>query len=174
MSSLFLLSSSFYTRRSLSRSPFTTTADSFSFDILSAQQYIDGAMAATSQPISIARDQRSNTLNSSSHLNPPNFQHTSFVAGSPMHISSSSSHLAQQALNYHLANPRFAGTSPRSAESSTSWSIHPGPLFVSAGSLGSTSGSLGASSVNGSTGSYRARMYPGLGCSPSQVLNPLE
>ncbi|KAL5480371.1 hypothetical protein ACEPAI_1641 [Sanghuangporus weigelae] len=123
------------------------------------------AAATSSQPISIiSRDpQRS----ANDNLNIPSLH----FAGSPMNTSSSSSFLAHPS---HLANPRYAGTSPRSAESSTSWSIHPGPLFVSAGSLGSTSGSLGANSISGSAGSFRNRMYPGPGCSPASVLNPLE
>ncbi|EJD00451.1 uncharacterized protein FOMMEDRAFT_22249 [Fomitiporia mediterranea MF3/22] len=156
-------------------------------------------MAATSQPISIARDSRSGGGSSQS----THHHHHHFAALSPNYINNNNNHLhpnynnlsaspssSSHHLNHHhgggsgqpsllsqhaahLANPRMAGTSPRSAESSTSWAIHPGPLFVSAGSLGSTSGSLGAASMSGSAGSFRARMYPG--CSPAApLLNPLE
>ncbi|KAL5501005.1 hypothetical protein ACEPAH_9392 [Sanghuangporus vaninii] len=126
------------------------------------------ATASSSQPISIVSRDPQRSAND--NLNIPSLHHPNF-AGSPMNTSSSSSFLAHPS---HLANPRYAGTSPRSAESSTSWSIHPGPLFVSAGSLGSTSGSLGANSISGSAGSFKSRMYPGLGCSPVPVLNPLD
>ena len=145
---------------SLSFSSYSSSDSSF------ASTYIYAQMAPSSQPISIAQNQRSSAP--SSGLSPSvsnlHLQHTH----QPPHGQSS-----LLPPNAHLANPRWAGTSPRSTESSSSWSIHPGPLFVSAGSLGSTSGSLGAASMNGSVGSFRAKMYPS--CSPAApLLNPLE
>ncbi|THG93689.1 hypothetical protein EW145_g8308, partial [Phellinidium pouzarii] len=54
--------------------------------------------------------------------------------------------------------------SPGLGEGSQSWSIHPGPLFVSSGSLGS---------IAGTSLSFGSKLYPGFS-SAGQLLNSLE